>query len=290
MKKPVNRVLFDYLTISFKELSSDEVLNLVCDVFSNEIFKPENFVKNNHSVMTGYGSSYKLCDTPYISINWHKDFPDFGVSLNITGKGCNFLSEGDIKNFFNVLYGSSVKHKVTRCDVALDDFSGLIPYDTIIEYVQSFLLKNTAISTYTKNSSVSLYQNSFDNEGSFNCSVGAKGSERSFRLYDKRIEQKLKISECEYWKRWEIQARGNYATKIIEYYVKNDAKLSHLFSDFMFQTFRFLRSKDKEYAIKGQATTARWYIELLEHIKRIDYKGQIVFNDIISCAKDIFSE
>lgn len=210
VEKTRNQVNVDWLSLNFKNIDADLLLDCFCQAVNHNDVVVENFVYNERGIVTGYTRSYSYLDTPYIVVSFCEDRKEMGVNIQITGQGCKLIYIDDIKRFLNLVSEYTTDWKCNRLDLAYDDFDGIIPVKKMVQSTKKELSKDgfNYIVSRIKRDMITIYQNYFDGKTSYNLSYGKHRSARSFRLYDKKIEQKLTDEECPYWYRLEIELRS----------------------------------------------------------------------------------
>ena len=206
-----NKVNIDWLSLNFKNIDAISLLDCFCQAVKHDDVIIENFVYNERGKMTGYTQSYSYLDTNYIVVSFCEDRDEMGVNIQITGQGCKLIYIDDIKRFLNLVSEFTTDWKCNRLDLAYDDFDRIIPVKKIVTATKKELTdkNNQYVVTRIKRDMITIYQNHFNGESSYNVSYGKHRSARSFRLYDKKIEQKLTSEECPYWYRFEIELRSS---------------------------------------------------------------------------------
>lgn len=207
------RALIDWVSITFKHLSIDELFQIVKIpeekwTFQEKSYKGYLYSATYKSIIIGYG-------TPDSCL-------DMGIHINFSGEGCRdyeseFNNELNWADFFALVM--NFNYKFTRLDLAIDDFKG---YFTINDLYKKG--KEGCVSV--KRVKEALY---FDN---FNLKDGqSKGEslyigkgDRMYRFYDKLNERRSKgyetLEGITFWNRYEVQLRADLATsacKMIAY-------------------------------------------------------------------------
>lgn len=276
-KNPKNRIVIDYLTVNFRDMLPEQVIDLLCS-FSNEDVVKDAFIYNDMGAITSYNRSYRFLNERFITINWRSYVDSLtgevielderqGVSLNITGTGCRFFSEKDFFKFLVICR----KHDAhfTRIDIAFDDFNEVIPCEEMIHFLQSWNgYCDSTISTNVRYGSMRLYMNVAMIDGqpfsAFNFELGSNGSERQLRLYDKKIEQQR--SDVDYWKRLELQLRRKKANEFIDFYLSYK-NLFIPFSSFLYDFVRFLKPNDYSRRQRSLADVVDFYTDFIDYLR-----------------------
>lgn len=206
-----NRFIVDFLTVSFDRdelFTPEKLLKLFCGMTGLD---KECFVKCETGAMTGYNRSYRYLDEKKISINWHETIQEQGVNINLTGQGCATIAEDDLHTFLN--FAKSLDARFTRVDIALDDVTGIIPYDTITTAFVNSSEKRRFFSSRSQISTMQIYLHNNGDEPIYNVSLGSRQSIVRWRLYDKARERKLRDA---YWRRLEFTLKYEHAEAVVD--------------------------------------------------------------------------
>lgn len=208
-QKIENAVNIDWLSLNFKNIDAENLLNIFCETTKDENLTVSNFVySDERGFLPGYTHSFSYMGTPYIVVSFCPNRHEMGVNLQITGQGCKLVYFNDIKNFLSLVLVVTEDYKCNRLDIAYDDFNRVIPVQEMINATEQELDMSNGISTIIsriKRNMISIYTNHYNGVTSKNLLYGKHRSARSFRLYDKKLEQK--IDDIDYWYRLEIELR-----------------------------------------------------------------------------------
>ena len=202
-----NIVNIDWLSINFKKVNADDVLKTFCDCTASTDLKVENFIQLDRGIVTGFSGCYSYLGQNIIVISF-SPIPHMGVNLQVTGSGLKLIGKKDILKFMAEMSKLTDEFRCNRLDLAYNDFDGTIPVDEMLESTLTELdpeNNKRSIMSKIKREFISVYTNNFDNRVSHNLVFGKHRCVRSFRLYDKKTEQKLTSDECNYWYRLEIE-------------------------------------------------------------------------------------
>lgn len=257
-----NQLIFDYLTITFKNLSADDVLDIVCENFSSKDLIPSNFVLADSGVVTGYNRSLRFLGERYFTINFYEGDSDFvkSVCLQLTGKGCQYVDSFDFATIFTYFKKNEIEYNVTRLDVAFDDFTGFLPKDKFLKAFQDFSNGKPVVSSRSNRDSVSFHNGRFNGKTYSNLYFGSRQSDKMLRFYDKRAEQKAK--DIEYWERLELQLRRSSASQFLEHWL-DTGDFSSTFADALYSMFRIV---SPNMATARHNPDCRWFKQFLESI------------------------
>lgn len=276
-----NTFLIDYLTINVKYFDVFRVLSLFLESCGNKEVCEENFVFFDKGAITSYNHSFRFLGQNFMTINWNPAHKEFGVSLNITGQGCKFLSYQCMMTLFRNLdklqeeydkiYEGREKEKeyqrifnITRLDAAFDDFAGVIPVNEMVSSVKDFICTGRSISTLTFNTSVQIFSGGFNGKLYENIEFGKRTSTGRFRLYDKRAEQQL--YDVDYWYRLELELRQEKANAFMRSLL-DGCDFSDTFVVFLEKMFRPV---DNRYKQNGDCPSAPYWVSFIDSLSEIE--------------------
>lgn len=179
---------------------------------------------------------------------------DMGVCVEMSGKGCrNFekYGSGDYYEIFSYIQSNNPDVRVTRLDVAYDDFTGLLDFNRLIDDIEQenylsrfreFKLERV-LSKDIKKRSLTLY-------------CGSHSSEIMFRIYDKRAEQKM-YDQLDHWVRFEIQLRRDRADCFINLLLSGN-DLSALYCGVIKNYLRIVVRSESDSNLSRAQTAAYW--------------------------------
>ena len=227
------------------------------------------------------------------SINTKPGVDDF-FTFELTGKDCrNFeLRGGTWKDLFKYL--SENPTELLRCDIAIDDLDGVVPF----EEMKDLLLKQHFVSTFrstqkqvgTSNKRICSFHQNYDldvnfvlsdvvenltesmhvyDKTGFTCDFGTKDN-LQLEIYDKRVERIVKGSPSNYsqWIRFEMRFGNNKAPVLfpqLNYAIQFDC-----FNSFACQLlygmldFKEGIPKDEIRSHYYRYETPNWYLDFLE--------------------------
>lgn len=256
-----NCFTIDYLTVNVKKIEAPVLLKAFCDSVKNNDVIMDNFTYRNFGGMRGYNKSYAFLDEDLIRISFHDEHPDFGVSINLTGKGCKFITGDDLISFIASLRADGYSYSVTRLDVAYDDFNKSIPVNDMIESVYSFIDYNKSISTRIDKRSVCLYEGAYNGVRYKNFEIGTRTSTGRIRLYDKRAEQR--VDELEYWYRLELELRKEKSQAFLDMFVDGSG-LSDIYISALESIVRFVDDRYEDSSHRSHCKNEIWFDGFLE--------------------------
>jgi DNA relaxase NicK len=207
-----NTVIYNWVSFSSKIHNKDDIINLLG---LQKVF-PDAW-----QYIHAYNSYKERIRFDGINILWGGQ--NEGVFVELSDQGCRAFEEfgnGDYDYIFNLILQNfshnkeERKMKLTRLDVAYDDFNKILGIDRIIDNsIEPPFGKGQNYITRFKSDD---WRNPIQiilNKGK-SIEYGSMKSNAFFRIYDKRIERHA--AEIEHWVRFEIQLRELKAMAFIE--------------------------------------------------------------------------
>lgn len=209
--QPKNQIIYDWISFTTKIHSVSDILSLLD-------FRPDTVRFNDNDQGRYFYKKSLYYDGIHIYYDgFSKEYGNMGVCVEMSGKGLRNWEEygnADYDKLFNLILDNYSEDsdkcmmKLTRLDVAYDDFEGILDLKTIMrdafDYNYLSRLRNCSV-------------NCDMSEGVFTGLTVAHGSMKSnvyIRLYDKRLEQKVQ-NILDHWVRVEIQLRKENAIGFI---------------------------------------------------------------------------
>lgn len=265
-----NYFLIDYLTINIKNVVPTEMISLFCNIVRNNDVKIDNFIHFETGAIAGYNNSYRFLGEKFITFSYHTDFPQYGLTINISGQGCNFLKSSDFVDYISFLKSNEYDYNVTRCDIAYDDFNKIIPINQMIESVKNYMHTGKNVSTKILQSSVTIYDGTFNGIYYTNFKFGSRYSTGGLRLYDKRAEQKCK--DLDYWYRLELELRKEKAHAFMNLYLTHYNNFADLYVTILNSILRFIDDSE-DYHNKARSKNSGWYTDFLAKLGNTSLKS-----------------
>lgn len=231
-----NRMLIDWLTFSIKP---DPVSNHPANVSLSMVFNFLHLLQGDFQDI-GHRNFYEHAYS-YNGITVHEPSSErlceMGFCVSMTGEGCRYF-EGEMKGgefgvdiwreFFQklrALTGQGYAVNVSRLDIAVDDFDGLLDLGQIEQAVRNCEI----VSCCRKGREIESMEVNFKRgtiRGKGNTiEFGSRSSKTFCRFYDKKIEQmerfsndSEKLAELEkvpHWVRMEFEFKKQQAIKIV---------------------------------------------------------------------------
>ena len=243
-KTNLNRIIYDWVSISSKCCSVQNFIELLG-------------MDNPSIVWTNTYGFYGYKDRMYfggISIHYNGHNEDMGVLLELSGQGCRTFEEhghGDYQQLFNLVIDEPEDCRITRLDVAYDDFNQKLDLDTI-----SSQLFN---DTYVCNSGKFNVQHGTDG---YSCDIGRKSSNTYLRIYDKKQEQGK--DDILHWIRFELQLRAENAFSFIS---ASSGNIGHKFFAYVNKFIRFVDPSETD-SNKRRWDMSEWWRNFIEHLEK----------------------
>lgn len=195
-----NCILYDWLTVSFQNVNQQDLIQVLglsrC---------PWDDQGTGSRLKYGHRMSFDG-----VSVHWSDGWDtrhNVGCCLEMSGQGCRDFEtygSGDWNMLFEFI--ALAGGRVTRLDIAYDDFSGVLPIKIIGGMADSFYFTARTQHVRTMRDSD---DGDPDHVGLSICH-GSKSSEVYIRIYDKRAEKHAWI-DFPHWVRCEVQLRGSNA-------------------------------------------------------------------------------
>lgn len=186
---------------------------------------------------------------------------DMGIHVRMTGTGCRTFekySKITFDTLIELLTGLDADFKMSRLDVAYDDYEGLLDMDLLIDDVRS----GNVVSRMRKGTIIEGF--SFDGTAktdiTLNC--GRQNSNIWITIYDKLAERKSKDivpEDCTHWVRCEIKMRHQNADRFIQL-LQEGKKLGELYFLVLNNYVRFV--------VPSETDKNRWRWALAPHWER----------------------
>lgn len=244
-----NRIIIDYLTFVSKCDKKETLIKFLG-------LEDRNFIKTKG----WYGYSQQLY---YDGIHILYDgTPDMGVCVEMSGQGCRNFEKwgtGDYLEIFSYI-NNNTDVNITRLDVAYDDFTGLLNFETLLRDIE----EENYVSRFREFHVERIYSKDVSKR-SFTIYCGSHSSEIMFRIYDKRAEQKA--FSLEHWLRFEIQLRRERACMFIKLLL-DGVELQSLYAGVIKNYLRFVVRSETDCNL-SRAETAKYWSDFLGEIDKV---------------------
>jgi len=201
-------ILIDWLSITSKTMEPEDFMKLI-GITSGWQLRGKG--------VRGYGDSYYNG-----SIQIHFGGAQDNVWLEMSGQGCRTFESDSTHKDYNVIFDALMKNlktmKLTRLDVAFDDFSGMLDIERICDDTRPRNHKYKAKTNFAQ---------VIESTNGLSCEVGSPKSLLLVRIYDKLAERLSKMRGAEdreniratipHWVRCELQLRDERALEFVRY-------------------------------------------------------------------------
>ena len=262
----VNGICIDWCEFTVLPEFSDESINIL------EVMKMIGL--GDVPVIDAYGQNGYKTAVEFNQIYFFADGfkSNMGVHVRMSGQGCrNYekYSNLSFKELFSLIYHND-NIKLTRLDVAYDDFEGLIDLEAVKQDVI-----NRNVVTRFKAYNVLLGFQVDHPEVSCTINFGRMASNIWITLYDKLEERKSKdiVPGCDHWVRCEIKMRRQNANRFVQ--LLNEGKNLHELYFLVLNNYIRIVNPD-------QTDSNRWRWSVAEHWAKFCYS---VLNDKMSLYK-----
>lgn len=244
-----NLILFDWLSFTFTTHSAQSVIEFL------------GLSDLNWTACKGhrtYQDCYKFGE---INICYNSAINE-GVWVEMSGQGCREFEEYSTRSFKDILNDiinsddSRYSH-VSRIDLAYDifdkdvlDIKRLKRETELCNFVSTF--KDPIIEYGVRSKSCTIY-------------YGSKSSDVYMRCYDKQKERKRK--DIEYWVRWEIVLKNNYAKEFLTEWFTG-FPIGELFKKLINHYLRYIVPDPKQSTIT-RLKTARWWERFIDTVGEV---------------------
>ena len=208
-----NCILIDWLSITSKSMSPEDMMELIGITSGWQLLD-----RGVH----GYGARYYQG-----SMQIHFGGTQDNVWLEFSGQGCRtFESESSHKSY-DVIFAALMKPengmKLTRLDIAYDDYTGILDIERISDDTRP---RNSKFKAKTN------YAEVRESTNGISCDIGSSKSLILVRIYDKLAERIAKMRGREdrekiketipHWVRCELQLRDERALEFVKYLMGKD--------------------------------------------------------------------
>jgi phage replication initiation protein len=237
-----NVIIYDWFSGTSKEAKAEEIIEFL-GLQDLEFQKIPGF----------YGYSWRYYYDG-ISIHFDGHIGDMGVCLEMSGQGCRVFETfgtGDWNAIFKKFCVDDNSHKVTRLDVAYDDFTRLIPLEKIAELVraQQYISKATKWTVEYSSDGLTVY-------------IGSKKSDILIRFYDKAAERGY--DDEVHWVRCEIQLRRERA----DGFINCDRQIGEKFAGVLNNYLRFVDENPND-SNKNRWATSQFWLDFVQTVEKI---------------------
>lgn len=266
-----NQIIYDWISFTSKIHSVNDILNILD-------FRPDTvrFQSNDYGRYFYKKSLYY--DGIHIYYDGHSKEGDMGVCVEMSGTGLRNWEEygnADYDSLFKLILThynddpDQCRMKLTRLDIAYDDFEGILDLKTIMRDAMDYNYLSR-LRKCTVNLDMS--------EGEYTGLTVAHGSMKSnvyIRMYDKRLEQNV-TTLLDHWIRCELQLRKENALG----FIMLDDTIEHKYFSVLNQYLRYLVHSEDTH--RERWSTAPYWLNFVRsaesksifHKPKNDYKPE----------------
>lgn len=271
-------VLIDYFTFTVKEASDPKTV--ICDWLKMDVdlFQDEEFsVLRGYTHMMWFSNIYvAYAGRDHLDKTGNKVFDGqkMGVCVSMSGNGCRtferFSSRGQCDQCdtdggcspFISLFADIVtdgKVNVSRCDVACDDKSGILPLDEIFVCIDRQDL-NTRLSSFTVDHNYKRTRNGLVK--GIGVYIGSPKSDFRMRIYDKAMEQGTEG----HWVRCEMVFRHEEALGFVYTLISSAVAIGELAAQVLNDKCSFIYRDDTNIS---RCTVREWWADFVATIQSV---------------------
>lgn len=238
--------------------------------FTTSICSPENIIEllgmENCPFQESYGfyGWTQRLTFGNISIMFGGELHEGLVMLEMSGQGCRTFETLGHGNF-EILFQFCINNpecKITRIDVAFDDFSGYLNLDEIVKDTlnHNFIARTRKWAVNISDSGTCV-------------SHGLRSGSVFIRIYDKAAERN-RTDEFSHWVRCELQIRQDRAQEFVRLLVEEDETIDNLYFSVLNHYLRYVKFSDTD--------SNKWRAEIADHWTDF-YKYNDVVDKSIYC-------
>jgi len=235
-----NKLLIDWLAFTVHGMQVDEVIDLI------------GFKKLIGEFTDGRGFNGYQDRLFFESISVHYNGKENqGIHVEMSGQGCRaFESYSELDSFDELICRilSLEKYKITRLDVAYDDFNDCLPIAEIVDSVKA--------GEWFSPSNMQWWEAVYSSAG-LTCYIGSPRSRIRFRFYDKAAEKKQNYQ----WTRLEIQMRDADATLFLQQLYCGEKTINEMFFGIINRYIKFIEFDNTR---KTRCSLKPWWASFLE--------------------------
>ncbi len=209
----------------------------------------------------GYNNGYKILDSGWVF--YHNEKPEMGIHVVLNSASLALLNYRPLQ-LINFLRDWGAKF--TRCDLALDDYGGLLDIDEIY----GKLLYGEVQTRFRKVKRVEGGDLGELSSVGKTVNIGQRSSESFLRIYDKRAERMSKGVSAEalpaHWVRVELELKGKkvvaFLTLLGNSALDGASGASELVAQLLYGLLDF-KEENKTESNKSRWKTCEWWAEFI---------------------------
>lgn len=246
-----NKILFDWISLTTTISDERDIIKLL---------GMEHIPFEDIDGIMGFQGFTKRLYFNGINIHYASHKVNY-VWLEMSGQGCRAFESLSSHANYNILFeyclgnpvidGNGVR--ITRLDVAYDDFDGLLNMDAIIHDVLPDI-SDRNLHYYI--SPLNAFEILLTDKGTC-VTIGSKCSDVLFRIYDKAAERNRE-DEIEHWVRCEIQLRRDRAYEFVRLLVCESEVIDDLYFAVLNHYLRFVEPSENDSNKSRWVTASHW--------------------------------
>lgn len=228
-----SKSLVDWLQVTFTgEKTWSEILHIL-GLSKVEFMKFE----------TGYYGYPNMYGMGNINIMYRDNLAEYHIQM--TGQGCRMFEQVSEKSWVQLLsyIQDDPNAKLTRIDLAIDDFKGMFTIPTIRRKIK----RGELVSKFTKAKAIEEFRLMTDELGNSPVTgdgvrFGSDSSRLVIRMYDKLLERQNQGFDVTVnkWVRVELQLRKEYANEALRELILNDFAIGLVAKGYLKEYLRFV--------------------------------------------------
>lgn len=258
-----NLYLFDWLTVSFSDMTFSEVIDMLG-------MQGKSWADQQSGSRLRYGQRLAFDGISIHYTEEHDTKHNAGCCLEMSGQGCRDYESFGSGDWIQLLDLVAENHgKVTRLDIAYDDFSGVLPIDIIADQARAGLFTSRLQRCQVF---YDWQQHGERDKCGLTIQHGSRSSDCCIRIYDKRAERSA-WAECEHWVRCELQLRAGCGQGFLDR-LSEVGDLGRTFSGVL-QQYLTYRCKSDDSNLRRVPASPWWlrFIQAAEALRIHEVKG-----------------
>jgi len=203
-----------------------------------------------------------------------------GIHVEMTGEGVRQYQME--KNIYLFMAKVMATGKITRLDLSIDDYDGLLNLSTIERKIR----RGEVQSKFKNSTSIRKYDLKDGRTSGRTIYFGSSSSRIRFRIYDKKEEQER--DDLEHWTRLELQAREERAQLLTRIMLENEVFLGDMIRSVVGRYIRFtVKGQGKN---KSRWETAPFWTKFLNGVSQVKLTQEKPEQNIEKTEKWIYNQ
>lgn len=289
--RKMNRCIVDFLTFSIRKdehskisLSEPLDFDFICRFLGLPAAEFSNMGRIKY-----YKERYE-CNNISIAVPFEARETQQGYNISMSGNGCryyeSYIKQGEMIDVYDIWRGlfkrlralteKGFSVNVSRLDIAVDDFSGVLTVDKVVKCIE-----NDCVATrfqrrvnYDGNCDMYIAQSAvktsfFRRIRSSTAEFGSRLSRSFCRIYDKKAEQMQKnyndkkefarLEKMKHWTRFEVEFKDENAIKMVNAFI-DQLHFPHFFASYVNGMLRFI---ERDNSNISRCHTCSWWAEFI---------------------------